>query len=213
MAKLTEALQEAATVALEDERGFASASGGVLTKLKRGLAEVKKSPEMLAEVPPDLEFWPFLLRVAEKASFAKQVWEASVVLLARPEWAASFAQQEQKQRLNLCKAGPRDVAVVTELVKKLLAGGVEAGDLLALEDVSGMDPALCGALLEPFEAAGAEAELLASLAQRSASEAEAKRRIVAPESKAAVGKDANLPVYVCEGISGSHQKMEIKKGL
>ena len=58
-----------------------------------------------------------------------------------------------------------------------------------------------------------QADFRAALTQRAQVESlEVKRKVVAPESKA-VGKEANLPVYVCEGISGSHQKMEIKKGL
>ncbi|CAE7551715.1 unnamed protein product [Symbiodinium microadriaticum] len=47
---------------------------------------------------------PFLLRVSsEKASFAKQIWETSAILLTSPVWAASFQQQEDTSRLGLHK--------------------------------------------------------------------------------------------------------------
>ncbi|CAE7306650.1 unnamed protein product [Symbiodinium natans] len=105
MAKLADALKEAAALAAADEANFAAGCSGILTKLKRGLAEVKKAPALLEEVPSDIDAWPFLLRVSsEKASFAKQVWETSSILLMSPAWAASFSEQEEKSRLGIHKA-------------------------------------------------------------------------------------------------------------
>eukprot|EP00931_Biecheleriopsis_adriatica_P119552 TRINITY_DN94785_c0_g1_i1.p1 TRINITY_DN94785_c0_g1~~TRINITY_DN94785_c0_g1_i1.p1 ORF type:complete len:238 (+),score=77.60 TRINITY_DN94785_c0_g1_i1:31-714(+) len=226
MAKLADALREAAALAGQDDRSFSSECPSILTKLKRGLSEVKKSPGLLEQVPGDIDAWPFLLRVSsEKASFAKQVWETSLVLLGSPAWASSFATQEHKERLNLCKAGARDAPIIAELVAKLLAAGsAEVSELIAEDAVEGLDPALCtailGSLKDPVPAALAEAALgsdvgraLALRAAAQPAEGEAKRKVVAPNGKDSVGKDADLPVYVCEGISGSHQKMEIKKGL
>eukprot|EP00434_Breviolum_minutum_P025006 symbB.v1.2.022090.t1/scaffold1946.1/size95412/2 len=210
MAKLTDALKEAAELGSADEKSFSSSCTGVLTKLKRGFAEVKKKPELLEEVPAEIEAWPFMLRVCEKASFAKQAWEATAVLLQDARWRSTFAQQEQKLKLNLWKAGQRDVPLILELLKNLPE---EAADFFPLEQVPGMDPAVCSALLEIFHADSTEVAPLTTALSERAGEVEVKRKVVAPDSKSPVGKDANLPVYVCEGISGSHQKMEIKKGL
>ncbi|CAK9010533.1 unnamed protein product [Durusdinium trenchii] len=213
MAKLTDALKEAASLGAADDQSFISECTSILTKLKRGFAEVKKAPALLDEVPSDIAAWPFFLRLCEKASFAKQAWEATVILLQNERWSETFAQEEQRSKLNLWKAGQRDVPLVLELLRK--QPKEEVKDFFPLEQVAGMDPGLCTALTEFFQETDAEVEpaLSAALLQRAATCPEVKRKVVAPESKSSVGKDADLPVFVCEGISGSHQKMEIKKGL
>jgi len=229
MASLAEALGEAAALAQQDDRAFGSGCSTILSRLKRGCSEVRKAPELLDEqVPADAGAWSFLLRVAsEKPSFAKQAWDTASVLLGSSAWASAFATLEGKHRLNLAKAGARDSPLAAGLVLRLLAvGAADVDDLLPLAGAPSLDPALCLAVLEglasaDFPAATAEAarssEVGRALAERAAQQgtgAEEKRRVVGPGSdKKAFGKGENLPVYVCEGISGSHQKMEIKKGL
>ncbi|CAE7463929.1 dan [Symbiodinium sp. CCMP2456] len=121
-------------------------------------------------------------------------------------------------------AGVRDAPMVSEMALRLLSQGMEFSDLISLDAIPGMERAVCTALLEILKEPGvpsdvAEAALTSEVGRRlaeqaeSVAEGEAKRKVVAPDSKSSVSKDANLPVYVCEGISGSHQKMEIKKGL
>ncbi|CAE7712900.1 unnamed protein product [Symbiodinium pilosum] len=138
----------AAAAAAADEGSFSSSCSGVLTKLKRGVAEVKKTPSLLDEVPSDVDAWPFLLRVSsEKAAFAKQIWETAATLLWSPAWATSFQQQEEKSRLGIHKAGARDAAMVAELAARIVGQGTELGDLIPLEAIPGMERATCVALL------------------------------------------------------------------
>lgn len=230
MAKLAAALDEAAALGQAEDRAFGSGCPSLLSKIKRGIAEVRKAPGLLDEqVPASAAAWSFLLRVAfEKPAFAKQVWDAASVLVEAPAWASSFATLEDKSRLNVGKAGPRDAQLVAGLVLRILsAGAAELGDLLPEENIGSVDPIVCATIVEgmqgdDFPAATAKAALSSQagmvLAQRAADpDAGAdkeKRRIVAPDAgKKAFGKGDDLPVYVCEGISGSHQNMEIKKGL
>lgn len=228
MPKLEDALKEAAESAGKDDKSFMSDCPGILTKLKRGISEVKKLPELLEQVPTDIDAWPFLLRVAsEKASFAKQIWEICIVLLGSGAWARSFAAQERKERLSLVKATPRDAGLAAEVAARALATGAvaELGELVPTDAVGCMDPAACVAFLDQLQGqslpastveAVLESEVGRCLAERGAAgpaDGEAKRKVVAPDTKDSYGKGDNMPIFVCEGISGSHQKMEIKKGL
>ncbi|CAE8606418.1 unnamed protein product [Polarella glacialis] len=57
MAKLAEALSEAAALVPSDDRTFGSECTGILTRIKRGVGEVKKAPELLDQVPASIDAW------------------------------------------------------------------------------------------------------------------------------------------------------------
>eukprot|EP00933_Yihiella_yeosuensis_P004179 TRINITY_DN10837_c0_g1_i1.p1 TRINITY_DN10837_c0_g1~~TRINITY_DN10837_c0_g1_i1.p1 ORF type:complete len:197 (+),score=48.92 TRINITY_DN10837_c0_g1_i1:342-932(+) len=179
--------------------------------------KVKKAPDLLDQVSVETDAWMFLLRVSEKGTFAKQVWETMLLLLDSPGWSSSFASQEKKGRLNLGKATSRDASLVADLCTKALASKavVEIADLIVADVASGLDPAICTALTEALDEAALESEVGRLIAERAAAgpSDEGQRKVVAPSGSSKVGKEDGLPVYVCEGISGSHQKMDIKKGL
>mmetsp|Transcript_77008 Transcript_77008/g.214126 ORF Transcript_77008/g.214126 Transcript_77008/m.214126 type:complete len:222 (-) Transcript_77008:125-790(-) len=221
MAKLADALKEAAEFATQEEDAFNSNVSPVLSRIKRGVAEVRDSPDLLAEVPPDPQAWGFLLRASgEKAAYMKQVWDVASLLLGSPAWAEAFAGLEDKHRLNVAKAASRESEEVARVAVQFFTAGVaELPDLVPLEVVETCKPAFCAALLEALEASGNTAALecevgLALRIRAESSGTEEKRKVIGGTGeKKAFGKSEGLPVFVCEGISGSHQKMEIKKGL
>lgn len=228
MARLSEALADAAALSDADDAALNASCASLMSKVKRGLFEVKKKPELLATASPDAAVWVFLLRVAVgNPPLLKQVWDTAAVLLRGEEWTTLFSGIEGKARLNLGTASDRDVPAAADLVAQIVgASAAELEDLLPLEVINVAEPDLCKTILERLEAselpAAARDAALSSSAARSmqariASVGEEdegeKRRVVGGAGKSSFGKGADIPVYVCEGISGSHQKMEIKKGL
>merc|ERR1712232_545988 len=168
--------------------------------------------------PVDAGAWAFLLRVAStKPTFMKQVWAAAALQVLSPEWKKAFVGLEDKDRLCLGKAGTRDIEPAVSLLVALLREPDPArlSDLLPLEVLDAAKPAFCASVLEALKAEGlagsaSETEALERRAAAAGGE-ENTRKVIGPASgQKAFGA---LPVYVCEGISGSHQKMEIKKGL
>lgn len=231
MAKLAAALAEAADLAPQDDKTFGEGFSGILTKLVRSSAAVRKTPELLEkEVPADgraLDAWTFLLRVASaNPAYAKQAWAVAAALAESPSWVAAFAPLERKHRMGLSRAGTRDAVQVSGIVIRLIAAGAaELNDVLPADDPA--DPAVCLAVLHGLESpdvpadrseAALASEAGATLAERARQAAEGnaeeKRRAVPGSGKKkAYGAADNIPVFVCEGISGSHQTMEIKRGL
>jgi len=233
MVKLTEALEEAAALAAQDEEAFISGCSQVLTKIKRGISEVRKAPDPSAlldrDVPAEAGAWSFLLRVAsEKPAFAKQVWDATAVLLESTTWVVALRTIEHKTRFNIVKAANRDAAMVAGLVGKLLSSGAVAdlAEVLPVDAASEAEPTLCVALLDQFQAddypsevgkAACASEAGRAVSQRALAAADAsigeRRKVIGGGTQKTFGKGDDIPVYVCEGIHGSHQKMDIKKGV
>lgn len=220
MAKLAEALRDAVIIA-KDDSAFESGLPGAMSKVKRGLSEVRKKPELLADVSASTEAWSFILRTAsEKPAFAKQAWELSIVLLESKAWANAFAPLEAKHRIGVTKAGSRDAQLASDIVLRLVAAGAaEVSDVLPPDSVGGLDPALCSAVLEGAGSrlgAGAAEAFLASdcgraLADRAGATPEEKRKVLGVCDKKTYSKEEGIPVFACEGISGSLQKVEISK--
>eukprot|EP00747_Dinoflagellata_sp_TGD_P167215 gnl/TRDRNA2_/TRDRNA2_191225_c0_seq1.p1 gnl/TRDRNA2_/TRDRNA2_191225_c0~~gnl/TRDRNA2_/TRDRNA2_191225_c0_seq1.p1 ORF type:complete len:237 (-),score=67.07 gnl/TRDRNA2_/TRDRNA2_191225_c0_seq1:25-735(-) len=236
MAKLAEALKEAATLADADDAAvFGRECTNLMTKIKRGLSEVRKDPPLLQQVPPSAGAWIFFLRAAsEKPQLAKQVWEATVFLISSEAWAQALVGCDDKHRLHIAKAASRDAALAASVAVEVVARGVaELGDVLPTSSIEGMDPGVCTAVVEGIEAAGQSAQypklsearakevlgseaglaLVARATAKGTGDVSKRKIITSGGDKKAFGKDDELPVFVCEGISGSHQKMEIKKGL
>eukprot|EP00928_Gymnodinium_smaydae_P021701 TRINITY_DN18497_c0_g1_i2.p1 TRINITY_DN18497_c0_g1~~TRINITY_DN18497_c0_g1_i2.p1 ORF type:complete len:241 (-),score=60.76 TRINITY_DN18497_c0_g1_i2:75-776(-) len=233
MAKLAEALREAAAASSLDDAAFGAACSTVLTKIKRGSSEVKKAPELLEkEVPANEGAWAFLLRVtSERPAYARQAWEASALLLESGEWQGAFRslEAERKRGLNVGRAGARDLALVRGLVRQLLAAGAaEIGELIPAEACADLDPAFCAEIVQLWQdaehlpAGAAEAARTSDTAKALLERAAAgtggsggaeKRRVIGGSGQQTYGSNEDIPVYVCEGIHGSHQKMDIKKGL
>ncbi|CAK0833025.1 unnamed protein product [Prorocentrum cordatum] len=200
--------------------------------LTRELADALRQAGELAardeQVPPSAEAWLFLLRVAsEVPAFARQAWEAAAALLVSDAWAAAFAELDGKGRLAVARAGARDAGLAAGLVARLVAAeAAELSDLLPASSAAGLEPALCAAVVEALGAEGVPPEaaeaalgseagtaLAARAAEGARGGAEERRRVVGGGGGQKLGKGADIPVYVCEGISGSHQKMEIKERL
>mmetsp|Transcript_98070 Transcript_98070/g.282905 ORF Transcript_98070/g.282905 Transcript_98070/m.282905 type:complete len:231 (+) Transcript_98070:44-736(+) len=229
MAKLAAALREAAALAAQDDAAFGAGVSALLTRVKRGVTEVRKAPELLEkEVRADEASWSFLLRVAsEKPAFAKQVWETASVLLDASDWVVAFKAMDQKQRLNLAKAGSREYALVKSIVQRLLAAGAaDLDELFPVAICEDVDPALCAELLDLLSSADLSDEVADTAAASEAGRAlevraqlveemkgREKRRVIGGGGQQQFGKGDDIPVYVCEGIHGSHQQMDIKKGL
>merc|ERR1712039_399203 len=143
-------------------------------------------------------------------------------------WTTAFAAMADKNRLNVTKAGARDASAVCGLILRLLeTGAAELKDLVPLDSVPNTEPSVCAAVVEGLRADSFPAtvskeaqasEVGLAILERAAAvpaggDEKEKRKVIGPSGKKEFGKSDNSPVFVCEGISGSHQKMEIKKGL
>eukprot|EP00929_Paragymnodinium_shiwhaense_P121543 TRINITY_DN93820_c0_g1_i1.p1 TRINITY_DN93820_c0_g1~~TRINITY_DN93820_c0_g1_i1.p1 ORF type:complete len:233 (-),score=83.66 TRINITY_DN93820_c0_g1_i1:29-727(-) len=232
MTKLAAALEEAAQLAqTEDATAFGAGLSGVLGRVKKGVSEVRKSLQLLDDVKANPGAWTCLLRAAaEKPSMLKQVWETTALLLESDGWAKSFSSLEAKHRLSFSKAAARDGDVVAALVAQLVLVGAATLDELfpaeefAAEGGGGPKPGVCVSILEALEQqpdlspaerkSVLESKAAQLLQEKGAEDEKEKRKVIGPSGgKDAFGKGDAIPVFVCEGISGSHQKMEIKKGL
>lgn len=229
MARLAEAMEGAAELAAQADPGFSDGCPGAMTRIKRGVAEVRKQPAMLAEADRAAApgAWEFLLRVASgQPAFAKQVWEAASALLGSPVWASALKQASGKQRLGVARAQARDSGLVAGLVAALLVTGAaaELGEVLPPEATAAADPTLCSVVLAALQAlpvpqrdAALASEAGAALAERAAVAGgagdAARRRVIGGGGPKTFSKRDDIPVFTCEGIHGSHQTMDIKRGV
>lgn len=228
MAKLGEAVREAAALALKSDAEFGEGCAAIVAKIKKGISEFRKAPERLNDdVPTDANAWEFLLRVAsEKPCFVKQVWDAASVLIESETWAAALRPVERKERLNVTKSSSRDALMVSNLLVRLLANGViaELGEVLPDGVVVETDASLCSALIAALAGVPTDVSesvlsstLGSALAERAAYEGGAenaeKRKVIGGGGQKSFGKNDDIPVFTCEGIHGSHQKMDIKRGV
>ena len=136
------------TKAVNSEKVFHDEAGSIWTNLRRGLNDLKKSPEQLdnMELPETStihDVWEFTLDIMVKhPKYSRQILDATEMLLASERWANGFLEAKQKHRLSLwkLKATKGQEPSPVSLASRLIKNGVKVDDLipdLALE--SGLD--------------------------------------------------------------------------